>query len=365
MQERVPAILDKVLERNRDYHTNVKDAVRSLRDGMAADAPLPPLARPSPDAAIWGPGLLARKSETWLGSDWFFVECYAYRSLVGAVRYWETGRDPFAPAKDEELASERLTSAVGATIDACEGLALDERLHHLLGAVLWANRVDLSYSVGTTFGAEGTRDDLVLDERRQAVAALLATRGDVHVLLDNAGTELAIDLVLVAALLEVDAARVVLHVKMHPTFVSDATATDVWALLATLKGVPGPVRGLAQRIERAFWDARILLLPDLYWNSPLFWNARPPHLGLDGAAMVVAKGDANYRRLVGDAIWPDGATLADAVGSYSVPVVCVRTLKSDCLVGVPAERIAALDAADAEWRINSRRGVIQTSSTGP
>ena len=59
--------------------------------------------------------------------------------------------------------------------------------------------------------------------------------GDVHIVLDNTGSELALDLLLVDALLSFGFARVTLHVKMHPTFVSDATAADVHTLFAALR----------------------------------------------------------------------------------------------------------------------------------
>jgi damage-control phosphatase, subfamily III len=364
MSERVPKILDEVIARNRDYPGAIKDAVRALRDGIAAGSPLPALGAPAPDAAFWLPGLAARRGDTWLAGDWFFVECYAYRSLVSAVRYFETGRDPFAPAKDEELAGDRVSSSLAAALDTASPLAQGERLHFLLGMALWGNRIDLSYAVGTSFGPRGTSDDLVVDDRVAAVSALASVRGAVHVLLDNAGAELAMDLALLDAVLKTAPCRIVLHVKMHPTFVSDATVSDVWALLATLKGVPGPVRELAQRIERAFWESRIVVVPDFFHNSAELWGARPPHLALDEASLVIAKGDANYRRLVGDTIWPEGATLHAALGGFRAPVLCLRTLKSDCIVGVPKNKTDLLDREDPAWRINARRGLVQWSAGG-
>jgi hypothetical protein len=39
-------------------------------------------------------------------------------------------------------------------------------------------------------------------------------------------------------------------------------------------------------------------------------------------------------------------------------------MKSDALVGIPSDHIARLDAADPDWRINGRRGVIQVGG-GP
>jgi hypothetical protein len=144
-------------------------------------------------------------------------------------------------------------------------------------------------------------------------------------------------------------------------FVSDATERDVWDLVAAMRAKGGAAADLALRLAAAFDDERLRVLPDFFWNGPRFlWN-RPDRLAreLDQAAIVVFKGDANYRRVVGDAIWPDGATFADATAYFPAPLVCLRTMKSDALVGVPVSRTEELDRLDPEWRINGRRGVIQ------
>ena len=55
------------------------------------------------------------------------------------------------------------------------------------------------------------------------------------------------------------------------------------------------------------------------------------------------------------------ATFAEATAYFPAPLVCLRTMKSDSLAGIPDERTAALDAIDLAWRVNGRRGVIQAS----
>ena len=128
---------------------------------------------PAPDMATWGPELEARPGATWLGTEWFFAECYVYRCLMTAVRYWETGRDPFAPAKSAELASDELWERVSVAHDGSQGAPADQRLVRLLGASAWGNRVDLSYAVGVAFGAEGEAGDLLCDDREWAVSRLI------------------------------------------------------------------------------------------------------------------------------------------------------------------------------------------------
>jgi hypothetical protein len=364
MSVRVPKILDQVLEQNVDYPPAVRSAVARLRDDIRSDAHLPPLGFPAPDTAEWHP---VPTTETWLRTVWFFAEVYLYRTLMGAVRYWECGRDPFAPAKHRELASVALWEGLQAVADGLTSAIASGApqrgalLHALLDGCLWGNRVDLSYSVGAAFGRSGQTHDLLCDHRDRVVPELLRAGGDVHLVADNTGSELSMDLALCDALIGIAGARVSLHVKMHPVFVSDATASDVWALISAMTMRGGPAGELAARLRDAFDLGRFRVLPDFYWNGPRFLWDRPPRIAaeIDAATMVIFKGDANYRRVIGDALWPGETTVAEATSYFPAPLLLLRTMKSDALVGVPAELTQRLDAVDCDWRINARRGLIQ------
>src|SRR5205823_5648071 len=97
-------------------------------------------------------------------------------------------------------------------------------------------------------------------------------------------------------------ARLSLHVKMHPMFVSDAIADDVWNLLEAMRSHGGGAMDLASRLMAAFESGQLRVLPDFFWNGPRFLWDCPARIGreLGGASLVVVKGDANYRRVVGD-----------------------------------------------------------------
>ena len=69
----------------------------------------------------------------------------------------------------------------------------------------------------------------------------------------------------------------------------------------------------------------------------------------------------NYRRVVGDALWPADAPLAAACSHLPAPVVCLRTMKSDPVLGLPAGLAETLDATEPRWRIDGRRGLIQAA----
>ncbi len=357
MRVRVPRILREVLDCNPDYAAGVRDAIEALVVDIEGDAPLPVPRAPAPDVEAWTAAHAAHARESWLNAEWFFAELAVYRELSTRCRFWETGRDPFAPAKAEELARERPWTRLEAAL-AADG-PREERLHALLDECLWGNRVDLSYAVAAT--RERHDDDLLVDQRDAIVPWLAARGAAVHLVADNTGTELALDLALVGAVLDDPASRVTLHVKMQPMFVSDALAADVWHLLARMTSRGGGVAALARRLRDAFDAGRLELAPDPFWSGPRFLAEAPPHLtqALEGADLVLLKGDANYRRLAGDALWPADEPFASAAPALAARVACARTMKSDAVLGLPRGLAERLTAGDPRWRVDGRRGVIQ------
>jgi hypothetical protein len=77
------------------------------------------------------------------------------------------------------------------------------------------------------------------------------------------------------------------------------------------------------------------------------------------ARLVIAKGDLNYRRLVEDRHWPATTPFAELTGYFPAPVVALRTLKCDVVVGLPASTLAKLDASGEPWRTTGEYAVIQ------
>jgi hypothetical protein len=77
------------------------------------------------------------------------------------------------------------------------------------------------------------------------------------------------------------------------------------------------------------------------------------------AQLVIFKGDANYRRTVGDALWRPETPLGDVWGDFPAPMLALRTLKSDPIIGLPVGVAETLDQVDIDWRNNGKRGIIQ------
>ncbi len=367
MRVRLPAIIDEVLARNPDYPAAIQRRAQALSEEIASGAPIPALdSAAAPDFRQWEAARqrqrqLAGGDLTWHNAEWFFAETYAYRCLVAAVRWRENGRDPFLPHKREELqgaALWQLLETAGAP--AADGQA---ELARAVEFALWGNRIDLSYAAAKDRGTAISRDDLLVDDRADLLAYMTAhTEGAVIIVADNAGSELAMDLALIDCLLRGGAERVMLYLKVHPTFVSDATPVDFWQLLTAMAARGGNAAALAGRLRAAWGLERLRVLPHPFWNSSDFLWQLPLELRwhLNRARLVIIKGDANYRRALGDCIPPAHTATATALSYLDAPLLCLRTLKSDPVIGLPSAALAAqLDQREPDWRVNGKYGLIQ------
>ena len=144
------------------------------------------------------------------------------------------------------------------------------------------------------------------------------------------GSELALDLLLVDALLSLGFARVTLHVKMHPTFVSDATAADVHTLFAALRRQGERTEAWAERLGECFSKGACGYGPFLLeWagaaRRATSLPTRPLESGHHGCAQ---KGDANTVRAVGDALLPGDPVCPKETGGYfRAPLLALPNLE--------------------------------------
>ena len=91
------------------------------------------------------------------------------------------------------------------------------------------------------------------------------------------------------------------------------------------------------------------------WNMP---DALYKHLQ-ETSDLAVVKGDANYRRLLGDCAWDYAAPFDDVVGAYfPCPVVALRTLKAEIGCGMEPAQTKRAQSLDDNWLVNGRFGVV-------
>lgn len=357
---RLPRIVREVQRANPNFHMTIHAALDNLHDALIQNTPIVPLNLPAPDADLWAEQFMGHEDDTWLNTEWYFAEHYFFRLILQATRYFDNGIDPYLPVKQREIASDGFQNLITTVLSEPRSLA------YLMEQALWGNRIDLSHPSGLQSAQDIAGEDLLVDDRAAAIAHLGQITGMVHLIADNFGSELMMDLLLIDHLLTLGNA-VVLHLKMHPTYVSDATTADVHLLIGRLVqgryDTNNPAAShLGQRLQHALDSGQLRLAPDFYWNSPRWLSDLPPRLETPfiSAGLVILKGDANYRKAIYDTVYPPETPFADVTIHFPAPLLAFRTLKSDPAVGLPAGKAAALDQQhDTNWRVTGRYGVIQ------
>ncbi len=245
-----------------------------------------------------------------------------YRELVSQLE-----RDVTSTKNPEEL-------------DAAERILFTE----MCEICLWGNATDLSLLTSLTYediqklqGADARKkaeNNILVNDLSAAYKVLKeaqkAGKKDrrVDIVLDNAGFELFVDLVLAGYLLAAGlATQVTLHPKSIPWFVSDVIPADFAALLSALANPDGfystPDEHTGQVSESLsekessdlsllfhHWagfhtEGQLPLRPNAFWTSAhSFWHLpqAEPRLyeDLKESELVIFKGDLNYRKLTAD-----------------------------------------------------------------
>lgn len=367
LAERHPAIIGQVREAF-PYGPEQHRALDALLENCTKGA-VEPLPATAPDRAAWAAwGADEYTGRSWFDVPWLWSESWFYRQLLEAVGYFDPGPwqgiDPFRPFKLAELDSPE-TDGELAALDALDGRTAGEQDAALLHGSLWGNRADLGFRLSDA-DAEGRAavPGLVADDSA-ALWSLLDGADTLCLVADNAGRELVPDLLLIAHLLaQGRVRRAILHVKPYPYYVSDATTADVVDAVRKLTRAPGAAAGYGRDLWSAMADGSLTVRAHPFSCAPLPYEAMPDDLRAEfaGAALTVVKGDLNYRRLVGDRMWPPTTPFADVTAYFPGPVAALRTLKSDVITGLaPATEAALVAAEEQRWRTGGTHALIQVA----
>jgi hypothetical protein len=327
--------------------------------------------------------------DTWLSAPWMVTEFYVYRRLMAAIGYFDPrspgyGYDPFEKQKRAGL-----VSSVGSAEPILErlsqlgtGVGADENGLPLAASVaLWGNKMDLSLWPASADGASHdvftsilhqAGENLLHDDTPALVGHCQRLRqrggGAVDIVVDNAGFELVTDLALAAYLVGTGIANTVtFQLKSHPTFVSDALEKDLRETVAYYRSLDASLYPRAKAAGDA-WQELLdsgawVCHEHRFWAQPFaMWDMTEPlRTDLSNRCdLAIIKGDANYRRLLGDRKWSYSADFQKVVGAYfPCPVVALRTLKAELGCGMSEAQVRRARTLDSNWLVNGRFGVIQ------
>ncbi|VDK60060.1 unnamed protein product [Anisakis simplex] len=195
----------------------------------------------------------------------------------------------------------------------------------------------------------------------------------VDIVLDNAGFELFADMVLADYLVtKLKVEKVVLHGKAHPWFVSDTTNDDFSWITEMLRGSHIEVLNkIGHRWNDLMTNDKFEFRAHAFWTMPFAYCDMRSHAGdlyedLSKSALIIFKGDLNYRKLVGDRDWPLDTPFKFALRGFApAPLVALRTLKAETQVGLSAKTIEKLQkehGTSKDWMVTGDYAVVQFNS---
>ncbi|KAI1396849.1 DUF89-domain-containing protein [Hypoxylon fuscum] len=424
----------------KDDGKRIVEELSKLKYELQHDRQLTPIREDGgADVAIYNHELEQLGTPSWFNIPWLYCECYLYRRLNTSFRlskHWKT-YDVFSRQKIQTFRSSRpaVLELAGRYKDLITQMEKDKNknksgsdhdeaekilFYEMCEICLWGNATDLSLLTSLTYediqklqGSEARKaseKNILVNDLGAAYEVLKKAKREgkkerrVDIVLDNAGFELYVDLILAGYLLSSGLATlVVLHPKSIPWFVSDVLPGDFAALLGALANpkrfyetpsdddklqdkTPAPLSEkevadlgfLFQEWVQMHAEGQLIMRPNPFWTHPgSYWRLpsveKNLHEDLKSSEVVIFKGDLNYRKLTGDAAWDPATPFTTAIGPLGpgsgVNVLALRTCKADVVVGLKPgqdEEIRATEGGSDEsgarkWAWSGKWAVVSFS----
>ena len=370
IKQRKPEIIRRILNDN-EFSPGVQKNLDQFMNEITGEGAPKPLQEISMDVAFWNEKLQNLQAKSWFDLPWYFAEAFFYRKVLEAVGYYQSTepgfmRDPFHKQKANQLEVD-LQSLSGSLwlFDPAD----DERtFERLIMAALWGNRADLSHmdidlSSPALDLTGGTHLEILLNDLPEILDYFSEKRHLVAYLTDNVGRELYSDLALVEYLLSNEfVENITMLVKPAPLFVSDAMRKDVDLALQLMRKSGNPV--LNQFVDRVYAlisSGRLVILEEPSLCNYKMFEDMPFdfYRNLETFDLTIVKGDANFRRVVGDRHWDFSSAIEPIVEYFPTDVLLLRTLKSEIVVGLSENQIETLNRKYENWLVKGFCGVVQ------
>lgn len=184
------------------------------------------------------------------------------------------------------------------------------------------------------------------------------------IVLDNMGMEFITDLTLLLFLSNFFK-EIVIHVKKFPLFISDTMRKDIHFTLDHLeKDSTYPNANiLAKECKKMISSGRWKIKDDIYWNLPLpYWiMSKSIYNEFKNCAFACFKGDANYRRCLGDLRYDLSSNQKENFKYFPCKVIALRCLKSPVGCGIDRNIVEKLSKNDKHWSNYGEFAVLQYS----
>lgn len=344
LETRLPSIIEKVIK-SKLYSTEIVKELKQLKN-LIPNIKVGKVYLEDVEQEYW-----AYFYNTYLGKGlleipFFFAEIYFYKHLLSITQYEHNGIDPFGNIKKVELADN--LDFINSTLENLPKLDTE----NVIRLSLMGNRADLSQISDT----KNLDVQLIADETSDLVESIKNTQV-LHLILDNAGLELFSDLALIHHIIKNGLLpKVVVYPKKFPLFVSDATLEDITGMLDEIEKTSQPY--FAQDLRCWMKEGKIQIKVDSFWNSPNHFNKLPECIKseIGNSDVLIAKGDANYRRFYEDRDIP-----VSFLGGTSIckQQFALRTLKSEIVAGIDEVKAKKIFEKDSSWMSNGKYAIIK------
>jgi len=423
MGVRLPTILGKAIDdtvrtlNEQSDEDKVKDLVgciermEDLMEDLQKNTKLRPIYDDGEaDVPLWNKEIAKYfRGKDFMNAPWLFAEAYKYRRLHECFtmsKYWKD-YDVFYRQKCEtfsrsgqavfELSTRFAEPFTPESESDPEKLQAAKKLLflELTQVCLWGNSTDLSLLINMSeedikrlqsTGGEhlASTEANILGNDMHALWDVVAKmkNGRIDFVLDNAGFELYCDMVYADFLISSGICKEVrFHGKRFAWFVSDVTRQDFdWILQVSYYGhlftghsdnEMASLKKMAQRWKQYVAEGKWIYEAHPFWCSGYtFWDIKTEapdlFLHLSESDLVLFKGDLNHRKLTYDCHAPPTTPFEVAIGPLASepgtpPVVSLRTIKSDVVVGIPGEDAQRLDETEPGWKISGKYAVVLLS----
>ncbi|GAA6007412.1 hypothetical protein JCM11491_004154 [Sporobolomyces phaffii] len=389
--------------------------MEDLMDDLHANSKLRPIVDDGEgDIPLWNKEIAKYfRGKDFMNAPWLFAEAYKYRRLhecFSLSKYWKDYDvffrqkcDTFSRSSDAvfELS---LRFAEPFKHDNDESKQLEAKrlmFHELTQVCLWGNSTDLSLLINmseedikrlqSTGGDHlAATEQNILGNDLQKVWEYVASDkfggkakgGRMDFVLDNAGFELYCDCVYADWLIQSGlCSQIRFHGKRFAWFVSDVTRKDFnWLLNSMVYGHLFPeasddqvasLKAMGLRWKEYVKKGEWVYEEHPFWISGYtFWELKSEapdlFLHLADSDLVIFKGDLNHRKLTYDCHAPPSTPFPMAIGPLATepgapPVLSLRTIKSDVVVGIPPNKAEELDESEKGWKISGKYAVVLLS----
>lgn len=342
-------------------------------------------------------------AQTWHTGGWLFCEVYLYRRINVLFRSYASWRefDIFNRVKQSTFQSSMVGvvelavryQKLQSQLESADSEAIELLFKEFVEISLWGNATDLSLLTNATLedikslqgeqARKASESKILINDTAKAWKQLQSSEHKrVDFVLDNSGFEVYADLMLALFLLDTGIVKeCIFHAKDIPYMVSDCMIKDFELLLRDMESPdffdlkqlqhdeqPGreSLAFLVKTLRDHIQSGCISFVQDSFWTTDLDYTHIDPsetkyhgaeiHKSLLDSALVIFKGDLNYRKLTGDRKWPRTTKWETAIGSLAsngLKTLSLRTCKADVVVGLPS---GVDEKLCSEWESSNKKG---------